>query len=314
MAGLSLTQLAKKANAERMAARRRAEAIRAGVPPTTESQPSLPISESQPSLPVIEEGTAEKRSAEAELVVQADHEAEQRVEKRPAEVVAGLEDNCADKRPRMATSISLLADKAAFRAESDLVAIALAVQSALLTVRRITEMGRRHHDAIKQLGHLQTEVEGQRSRAEFEALRAKMEGARAEAEMERARNADELRLSAEKKADASEEALKLAQEAVSKLEAELEEVKKAKEAADSEASKAFEAGKSNAFAEYDKYFPQCFRDRKVFEFQELKQGKMSVAEYEAKFTEFARFAPYRVDTDYKKAQKFEGRLDLEVFD
>ncbi|XP_028121357.1 uncharacterized protein LOC114318617 [Camellia sinensis] len=40
---------------------------------------------------------------------------------------------------------------------------------------------------------------------------------------------------------------------------------------------------------YDKYFPQCFRDRKVFEFQELKQ-------------------------DYKKAQKFEGGLDLEVFD
>ncbi|XP_028120519.1 uncharacterized protein LOC114317911 [Camellia sinensis] len=29
---------------------------------------------------------------------------------------------------------------------------------------------------------------------------------------------------------------------------------------------------------YDKYFPQCFRDRKVSEFQELKQGRMSVAE------------------------------------
>ncbi|GMP95012.1 hypothetical protein CsSME_00044235 [Camellia sinensis var. sinensis] len=46
MAGLSLTQLAKKANAERMAARRRAEAIRTGVPPATETQPSLPVSES----------------------------------------------------------------------------------------------------------------------------------------------------------------------------------------------------------------------------------------------------------------------------
>ncbi|XP_028106246.1 uncharacterized protein LOC114305360 [Camellia sinensis] len=42
---------------------------------------------------------------------------------------------------------------------------------------------------------------------------------------------------------------------------------------------------------YNKYFPQCFRDRKVSEFQELKRGKMSVAEYEAKFTELARFAP-----------------------
>ncbi|XP_028081383.1 uncharacterized protein LOC114282837 [Camellia sinensis] len=38
---------------------------------------------------------------------------------------------------------------------------------------------------------------------------------------------------------------------------------------------------------YEKYFPQCFRDCKVSEFQELKQGKMSVAKYEAKFTELA---------------------------
>ncbi|XP_028114161.1 uncharacterized protein LOC114312145 [Camellia sinensis] len=65
---------------------------------------------------------------------------------------------------------------------------------------------------------------------------------------------------------------------------------------------------------YNKYFPQCFRDCKVFEFQELKQGNMSVAEYEAKFTELARFAPHMMDTDYKKAQKFEGGLMLEVFD
>ncbi|XP_028121918.1 uncharacterized protein LOC114319113 [Camellia sinensis] len=65
---------------------------------------------------------------------------------------------------------------------------------------------------------------------------------------------------------------------------------------------------------YDKYFPQCFRDRKVSKFQELKQGKMSVAAYEAKFIELARFAPHMVDTDYKNARKFEGGLDLEVYD
>ncbi|XP_028080091.1 uncharacterized protein LOC114281735 [Camellia sinensis] len=65
---------------------------------------------------------------------------------------------------------------------------------------------------------------------------------------------------------------------------------------------------------YDKYFPQCFQDRKVSEFQELKQGRMSVAEYEAKFTELARFAPHMVDTDYKKAHKFEGGLDLDILD
>ncbi|XP_028053082.1 uncharacterized protein LOC114257512 [Camellia sinensis] len=65
---------------------------------------------------------------------------------------------------------------------------------------------------------------------------------------------------------------------------------------------------------YDKYFPQCFRDQKLSEFQGLKQGRMSVVEYKAKFTELARFAPHMVDTDYKKARKFEGGLDLEVFD
>ncbi|XP_028054147.1 uncharacterized protein LOC114258392 [Camellia sinensis] len=64
----------------------------------------------------------------------------------------------------------------------------------------------------------------------------------------------------------------------------------------------------------EKYFPQCFQDRKVSEFQELKQGSMSIAEYEAKFTKLALFAPYMVDTDYKKARKFEGGLALDVFD
>ncbi|XP_028099488.1 uncharacterized protein LOC114299014 [Camellia sinensis] len=43
---------------------------------------------------------------------------------------------------------------------------------------------------------------------------------------------------------------------------------------------------------YEKYFPQCFRDRKVLEFEQLKQGFMSVAEYKAKFTELAHFAPH----------------------
>ncbi|XP_028083754.1 uncharacterized protein LOC114284983 [Camellia sinensis] len=72
----------------------------------------------------------------------------------------------------------------------------------------------------------------------------------------------------------------------------------------------------NQFREifYEKYFPQCFRDRKVFEFEPLKQGSMPVAEYEAKFIELARFSPHMVDTDYKKARKFEGGLNLDVFD
>ena len=41
---------------------------------------------------------------------------------------------------------------------------------------------------------------------------------------------------------------------------------------------------------------------------------MLVAEYKAKFTKLARFAPHMVDTDYNKVRKFEEGLDLGVFD
>ncbi|XP_028104026.1 uncharacterized protein LOC114303075 [Camellia sinensis] len=65
---------------------------------------------------------------------------------------------------------------------------------------------------------------------------------------------------------------------------------------------------------YEKYFPQCMQDRKISEFEQLKQDTMSVTEYESKFTELARYAPHMVDTDYKKARKFEGGLHVEVLD
>ncbi|XP_028123288.1 uncharacterized protein LOC114320320 [Camellia sinensis] len=65
---------------------------------------------------------------------------------------------------------------------------------------------------------------------------------------------------------------------------------------------------------YEKYFPQCVQDHKVTEFEQLKQGTMSVAKYESKFTELARYAPHMVDTDYKKARKFEGGLNVEILD
>ena len=44
------------------------------------------------------------------------------------------------------------------------------------------------------------------------------------------------------------------------------------------------------------------------EFENLKQGNKTVAEYEAQFIELAHFAPHMVDTNYKKARKFEGGL------
>ncbi|XP_028106827.1 uncharacterized protein LOC114305890 [Camellia sinensis] len=172
----------------------------------------------------------------------------------------------------LAASVPLPANKATFRAEPDLVAIALAAQSALLTVRRITELGRRQHDAIERIGCLKWEVEGERSRAEFEAVRATIESTRAEAEKERARIANQLRSDAEERANSSEKSLKLAKEALARVEAELEELKKAKEKIDSEASAAFE-------------------------------GSKTVAEYDRAFTELARYAPHMVDNEYRKAHK-----------
>ncbi|XP_028090558.1 uncharacterized protein LOC114290780 [Camellia sinensis] len=65
---------------------------------------------------------------------------------------------------------------------------------------------------------------------------------------------------------------------------------------------------------YDKYFPQCTRDKKVTEFETLRQGNRTVVEYEAQFTELDRFAQHMVDTDYKTARKFEGGLLTAILD
>ncbi|XP_028109694.1 uncharacterized protein LOC114308326 [Camellia sinensis] len=65
---------------------------------------------------------------------------------------------------------------------------------------------------------------------------------------------------------------------------------------------------------YDKYFPQSIRDKKVTEFETLRQGNKTVVEYEAQFADLARFAPHMVDTDYKKARKFEERLWSAILD
>jgi hypothetical protein len=45
------------------------------------------------------------------------------------------------------------------------------------------------------------------------------------------------------------------------------------------------------------------------EFQDLKQGSMSVNEYVTKFTQLSCYAHYEVDTDEKKQQCFLNRLN-----
>ena len=59
---------------------------------------------------------------------------------------------------------------------------------------------------------------------------------------------------------------------------------------------------------YEKYFPESVRDKKEVEFMELIQGNKTVVQYEAKFTELARFTPHIVSDDVRKAKKFQRGL------
>ncbi|KAL8155364.1 hypothetical protein AgCh_000664 [Apium graveolens] len=52
----------------------------------------------------------------------------------------------------------------------------------------------------------------------------------------------------------------------------------------------------------DKYFPRFMETQMEIRFLELKQDKMTVAEYEAKFTELSRFVPEFMNTEEKKAR------------
>ena len=58
----------------------------------------------------------------------------------------------------------------------------------------------------------------------------------------------------------------------------------------------------------EKYFPIFMKGQMEFRFFELKQENMTVADYEKQFTEFSRFVPEYVDTEEKKAKRFQQGL------
>ncbi|XP_074327977.1 uncharacterized protein LOC141665892 [Apium graveolens] len=58
----------------------------------------------------------------------------------------------------------------------------------------------------------------------------------------------------------------------------------------------------------EKYFPHYIKNQMKIKFLELKQGNMPVSEYEAKFTELARFVLEQVDTEEKRAKRFQQGL------
>jgi hypothetical protein len=57
------------------------------------------------------------------------------------------------------------------------------------------------------------------------------------------------------------------------------------------------------------HVPQGVIKLKKKEFQDLKQGSMSVSEYVTKFTQLSRYAPFEVDTDEKKQECFLNGLN-----
>ena len=58
----------------------------------------------------------------------------------------------------------------------------------------------------------------------------------------------------------------------------------------------------------EKNFPRCVQNQMEIKFLELKQGGMSVIEYEKKFTELARFVGDYVNSDEKRARRFQQGL------
>ena len=55
-----------------------------------------------------------------------------------------------------------------------------------------------------------------------------------------------------------------------------------------------------------KYFFEMVRDQKTIEFLNLKEGKMTVVEYNTKFMELCRYVPHVMSTKSHKARKFEA--------
>jgi hypothetical protein len=57
------------------------------------------------------------------------------------------------------------------------------------------------------------------------------------------------------------------------------------------------------------HVPQGVFKLKKKEFQDLKQGSMTVSEYVTRFTQLSRYAPNDVDTNEKKQECFLSGLD-----
>ncbi|XP_030443977.2 uncharacterized protein LOC115666381 [Syzygium oleosum] len=63
---------------------------------------------------------------------------------------------------------------------------------------------------------------------------------------------------------------------------------------------------------YGKYFSDSARERKIAEFVRLRQGQMTVDQYEAEFARLSKFAPRMVEHPEDKARKFREGLRPDI--
>ncbi|XP_057787140.1 uncharacterized protein LOC131004467 [Salvia miltiorrhiza] len=63
---------------------------------------------------------------------------------------------------------------------------------------------------------------------------------------------------------------------------------------------------------FEKFIPECYRQKRQNEFWNLRQGKSTVTEYDRAFNRLSRYYPQLVDTDEKKADRFRKGLRPEI--
>ncbi|XP_057789782.1 uncharacterized protein LOC131006622 [Salvia miltiorrhiza] len=63
---------------------------------------------------------------------------------------------------------------------------------------------------------------------------------------------------------------------------------------------------------FEKFIPECYRQKRQNEFWNLKQGKNTVTKYDHEFNRLSRYYPQLVDTDEKKADKFRKGLHPDI--
>ena len=61
-----------------------------------------------------------------------------------------------------------------------------------------------------------------------------------------------------------------------------------------------------------KFFSESARERKLAEFMRLRQGSMTVDQYEAEFARLSRFAPRMVEHPEDKARRFRDGLKADI--